>query len=65
AFLVAVRVKLTASITPPARLEYFAALTHRHDGICRFDVEAVVDGKSVATGTLDVHDDAPSRRFSP
>lgn len=50
--LASVDVKLTYPVTPPAELIYEVVLTHVVDGIGRFDVEASVNGQSVAHGTL-------------
>jgi 3-hydroxyacyl-[acyl-carrier-protein] dehydratase len=50
--LASVDVKLTHPVTPPAELIYEVVLTHVVDGIGRFDVEASVNGHSVAHGTL-------------
>ena len=59
--LVAVKVKLLDPIRPPARLEYFAELTAEVGGLYRFDVQAVVAGRQVAAGTLDVAVRSPGR----
>jgi len=50
--LAAVDVKLTRPVLPGQRLEYWVARTHVVDALHRFEVEATVDGKRVAAGTL-------------
>jgi 3-hydroxyacyl-[acyl-carrier-protein] dehydratase len=50
----AVKVKLIAPITPPARLEYFVEETADLGNLRRFAVAAFVGGREVATGSLDV-----------
>lgn len=54
ALVVAVKVKLTGLVTPPARLDYFVELAHVVGDVSRFTVEASVGGDSVAAGSLDV-----------
>ena len=50
----AIKVKLTALVTPPARLDYFVAELTQVGDLHRFEVEASVEGRLVAAGTLDV-----------
>jgi 3-hydroxyacyl-[acyl-carrier-protein] dehydratase len=52
AVLANVQVKLVAPVIPPARLEYHVAVTHRMEGLVRCEVEATVDKRTVAKGTL-------------
>jgi 3-hydroxyacyl-[acyl-carrier-protein] dehydratase len=52
AVLANVQVKLVAPVIPPARLEYHVRVTHKMDGLVRCEVEATVDKRTVAKGTL-------------
>jgi 3-hydroxyacyl-[acyl-carrier-protein] dehydratase len=52
--LAAVDVKLTRPVLAGQRLEYWVAHTHAVEGLHRFEVEASVDGHTVASGTLTV-----------
>ncbi len=47
-------VKLTAPVTAGQRLEYLVVHTHTIDAVLRFDVEAAVQRRVVAKGTLTV-----------
>ena len=47
-------VKLTAPVTAGQRLEYVVVHTHTIDAVLRFDVEAAVQNRVVAKGTLTV-----------
>lgn len=50
----AVKLKWIGPVTPPARLDYFAAEVAEVGDLRRFEVEASVGGRLVAAGTLDV-----------
>lgn len=52
--LAGARLKWTGLITPPGRLEYFAEQISRVGELHRFAVEASIDERPVAVGTLDV-----------
>jgi 3-hydroxyacyl-[acyl-carrier-protein] dehydratase len=52
AVLANVQVKLVAPVIPPVRLEYHVTVTHRMEGLVRCEVEAFVDKRTVAKGTL-------------
>jgi 3-hydroxyacyl-[acyl-carrier-protein] dehydratase len=52
AVLANVQVKLVAPVIPPARLEYRVTVTHKMEGLVRCEVEATVDKRTVAKGTL-------------
>jgi 3-hydroxyacyl-[acyl-carrier-protein] dehydratase len=54
AMVAAVKIKLTGLVTPPARLDYFVEEQTQVGDLHRFAVEASVEGRLVAAGTLDV-----------
>ncbi len=54
AMVVAVKIKLTSVVEPPAELVYFVEHVHMTGDLHRFETEASVKGRLVASGTLDL-----------